>query len=562
MFQLVRYLTALALVISSGGFFSSAEGQVDQAKRSVGSIAGKVTVKGKGRAGIIVGLRPVDSGFPPRQLLKAISDEAGNYRFEGVGPGRWLVMPYAPTSVVVHYPFASTGKMIVVAARESVDGIDFDLLGGGVITGRVTDSDGRPLIEERINLFPADSTLLAQGRHPSGADSWPGVTIADPREPRSAQTDDRGVYRIFGLVAGRYKVAVGQPEKSGSVIATRRTFLQTFYPDTTNPGKATVIEVTEGGEVSNIDITVGRALRSFSAKGQIVENETGKPVPGRRWGLARLTDTRDTIFNPAASASNSTGEFKIEGLLPGRYAVFVQPDQNRPAYSEPVQFEILDKDIDGMIIKTQPGGSLSGKVMFEGMHDKTFFAKLSQMSLNVYVYSQATALPNWHSAAINSDGSFQIRGLQPGTASINTVSSADSTLVKNLLILHTERYGIEQPRGIEIKTNEQIEGLTVLVAYGTGVVRGEVRFENGVLPAGSRVLIRVTRTDKFNPLTGTDVDARGRFQIERLPPGNYWLDVDVYLPGGRRWPSPLRQQINVAGGFSDVTFTLDLNPTP
>ena len=47
--------------------------------------------------------------------------------------------------------------MIVVAAGESVDGIDFALVGGGVITGRVTDSDGRPLIEERLNLIPADS---------------------------------------------------------------------------------------------------------------------------------------------------------------------------------------------------------------------------------------------------------------------------------------------------------------------------------------------------------------------------------------------------------------------
>lgn len=540
----------LGLVICNVGFYSRAETQVGQeAKSLVGTISGKVTVHGKGRAGIVVGLRSADPGFQPGPLLKATSDQDGNYRLGGVNPGRWLVIPIAPAFVVANHSFGSTGKMILVAAGESIDNIDFALVGGGVITGRVTDSDGRPLIEERITLIPADSPK-------------PGVTSAYTDELRTSQTDDRGVYRIFGLAASRYKLSVGQPEKSGLVTTTRRAYQQTFYPNTTNPAKAGLVEVTEGGEASHIDITVGRTLQGFSASGQIVDGETGKSVPGKRWGLARMTDNRDSNFYNTYYPSNNKGEFKIEDLLPGRYAVFLQPDQNVPAYSEPVPFEVLDKDIEGLVIKILPGTTLSGRVVIEGIQDKAFLAKLSQMRLNVYVYSSTTALPNWHSAAINPDGSFQIGGLQPGTASINTVSSQDSTLVKNLLILHTERYGIEQPRGIEMKANDQIEGLTVVVAYGTGVVRGEVTYENGILPAGSRVLVRVTRTDKVNQLTGTEVDARGHFQIERLPPGSYWLDVDANLPPGHRRPPSVRQQVNVAGGVTEITFTLDLNPTP
>lgn len=562
MFNPARYLIALAFVLSNVGFHSIAEAQVAQAKKSLlGTISGKVTFQGKGVPRIIVALRR-ESVLQPGLVLKSTTDEDGTYHLTGISSGPWFVMPFAPRFVVANYSFGATGKMIVVEPGESVDGMDFALVGGGVITGRVTDADGLPLIDERIYLIPADSPQPLAGKHPSGSDSWPGVTTADPKEPRFSQTDDRGVYRIFGLAAGKYKVAVGQEQKGGLVTTTRRAFLQTFYPDTTNPAKATLVEVTEGGEVSNIDVTVRRALRSFSAKGQIVTSETDKPVPGRRWGIAKLTDNQDRSFIPTPSTSNNIGEFKIEGLLPGRYAVFLQPDQDAPAYSEPVQFEILDKDIDGLVVKTQPGASLSGKVVFDGIQDNAFFAKLSQLRLNVYVYSAAIALPNWHSAAVNPDGSFIIRGLQPGTASINTVSSRDSSLVKNLLILRTERYGIEQPRGIEMKASEQIEGLTVMVAYGTGVVRGEIRYENGVLPPGSRVVVRVTPVDKFNPITGTDVDARGRFQIERLPPGSYWLDVDLYLPGGRRGPHPMRQQVNVAGDVSEVTFTLELKPVP
>lgn len=546
MFHPILYLT-LGLVFCNIGFHLREDAQ--ETKSLVGTISGKVTVHGKGRAGIVVGLRSADPGFQPGPLLKSTSDEDGNYRLGGVNPGRWLVIPIAPAFVVGNHSFESTGKMVLVAAGESIDSIDFALVGGGVITGRVTDSDGRPLIEERITLIPVDAPK-------------PGVTSAGTDELRASQTDDRGVYRIFGLAASRYKLAVGQPENSGLVTTTRRAYQQTFYPNATNPAKATVVEVTEGGEASHIDITVGRTLQGFSASGQIVDGETGKPVPGRRWGLAKMTDNRDSNFYNTHYPSNNKGEFKIEDLLPGRYAVFLQPDQDVPAYSEPVPFEVLDKDIEGLIIKILPGTTLSGRVVIEGIQDKAFFAKLSQMRLNVYVYSSATGLPNWHSAAINPDGSFQIGGLQPGTASINTVSSQDSTLVKNLLILHTDRYGIEQPHGIEMKANDQIEGLTVVVAYGTGVIRGEVRYENGILPSGSRVLVRVTRTDKVNQLTGTEVDARGHFQIERLPPGSYWLDVDANLPPGHRRPPSVRQQVNVAGGVTEITFTLDLNPTP
>jgi hypothetical protein len=418
-----------------------------------------------------------------------------------------------------------------------------------VITGRVTDSDSRPLIEERLYLIPADS--------PETVD----ITAA-PNVTRAPQTDDRGVYRIFGLAPGRYKISVGQGEKRGFVTATRRAYQQTFYPDTINPAKATVVEVSEGGEASHIDIIVSRTLKTFSAAGQIVDGESGQPVVGKRWSVARMTESWNTNYYPNNYPSNNNGEFRIERLLPGRYAVFVQSEQDVPAYSEPVHFEILDQDIAGLVIKTQPGATLSGKVVIEGIQDKTFFAKLTQMRLNLYVYAPASGFPSWHSAAISSDGSFQIRGLQPGTASINTVSSADSSLVKNLLILHTERFGIEQTRGIEVKANELIEGLTVVVAYGTGIVRGEVKFDRSLLPAGSRVMVKVTRTDKYNPLTGTEVDARGRFQIERLPPGSYWLDVDVFFPAGRRGPSAMRQQVNVAGGVTEVTLTFDLNPTP
>jgi hypothetical protein len=95
-------------------------------------------------------------------------------------------------------------------------------------------------------------------------------------------------------------------------------------------------------------------------------------------------------------------------------------------------------------------------------------------------------------------------------------------------------------------------------------VSGELKYVNGSPPAGIHVQLRVTRTDKIAPLTATEADARGRFRIERLPPGSYWLDVNAYLPSAYWKPPPsVRQQFNIANGsVNEITITLDLSSEP
>ena len=61
-------------------------------------------------------------------------------------------MPAAPASSCD--PGDPGGKTLIITAGETVEGIDFTLARGGVITGRVIDSEGGPLIEEPITLLP------------------------------------------------------------------------------------------------------------------------------------------------------------------------------------------------------------------------------------------------------------------------------------------------------------------------------------------------------------------------------------------------------------------------
>ena len=58
-----------------------------------------------------------------------------------------------------------------------------------------------------------------------------------------------------------------------------------------------------------------------------------------------------------------------------------------------------------------------------------------------------------------------------------------------------------------------------------------------------------------------EVDSRGRFLIERLPPGTYELKVTVFPPGGDVLDEGAKQQVTVTENtISEVTVTLKLKP--
>ena len=75
---------------------------------------------------------------------------------------------------------------------------------------------------------------------------------------------NRGIYRIFGLRPGRYKVSVGQESVYRGVGSGRHSLSTTFHPDTNEAAKAGVIEISEGSEATSMDITVGRAREGFA----------------------------------------------------------------------------------------------------------------------------------------------------------------------------------------------------------------------------------------------------------------------------------------------------------
>ncbi len=534
-----------ALLLCCAGSCPRANSQTKTAQKSIdATVSGKVTIKGKPAPGVVVGLRSSQPAqFDP--TFKATTDQDGKYRVSDVPTGSYEVAPVAPAFVIsdVNNP---RGQTVIITESENVEGIDFELVRGGVITGKVTDADGNPVVVEHVNVLPVDQ------RNQRGRDPF----------SLGFQTDDRGIYRVFGVPPGHYKVSIGQGD-NGFNGRGRPAYPTTFYPDATDSSKATVIEIDEGTEATKIDITVSRrAEQVFSVKGRVVD-EGGKPVANVGIELSRIiiTDANSSSsFGGGTSArSDRQGEFRVEKLPAGKYSISIDPPPESDLRADPVTFDVLDQDVTGLLIKTFVGASLSGVVVIEGARDNSVMAALAQSYISAYIRNENFS--SSQSARVKPDGSFRIGGLREGIANFSLYIPG-----KRLTISRTERDGVVQSNGIQIQNAEQVAGIRVIVAYHNGSIRGVVKLENGTLPPDGRLIIQLATTTGDSLPTVAEpaaVDSRGHFLIEGLATGNYELTIMAYAPGGRQRPPAAKQAVSVTdGAATDVIVTIDLTPTP
>jgi Carboxypeptidase regulatory-like domain len=548
--SIVRAVTVtLEILLSSLLVFSQTQ-TTSKAVKPVGSISGRVTIKEKAAPGIAVALRGSDFFNPYDVRPRAVTDQDGNYKIANVAAGSYEVvfgaLGYIPTDV------NSRSRSVVVGDGENIENINFALVRGGVITGRITDADGRPAIQQAVRLFRAD---------PPNPRTPQSQVQERPLSPaNTSTTDDRGIYRMFGLMPGRYKVSAGRGDNvypGGGGPIGRVSYKEVFFPDATDHTKATVLEVSEGSETTNIDITLGRPFETFSARGRVINGEKGEPVANVRFTLQRVVGDQYE-FTPQFVMSNALGGFSAEGLIPGKYSVFMMSDTNSDLRAENTSFDIIDADVTGVTVRVVKGASISGIVVLE-TEDKRAFAKLTQLELQAYVQNpNAKSMGSSSRATIGGDGSFRFGGLGDGIAnlSINPVNALNQ--IKGFMLSRVERDGVVQRRGLEVKEGEQITGVRVIVNYGTATIRGFVTIENGPLPPGARIFVRLLKAGEVPTIRPPNVDERGRFLVEGLPAGSYEISVSVSGPGLKPRP-PVKQDVVLQDGVvSDVTITLDL----
>ena len=549
-----RFVSLLLLTLLSVAIPLRAQSPAKPASPKVprGTVSGRVTIKDKPAPGVVVGLRKsLVSGPFLESFQKGTTDQEGNYRIANVAPGSYEVVPSAPAYVVADANFGR-GKNVVVGEDEEVEDINFSLVRGGVVTGKVTDADGRPVISQQVYLYR--TTDFSQQQREPMRQIFPATNV---------QTDDRGIYRFFGLPAGQYKVAAGRGEGAlaGTFSTGRLIYKQVFHPDTPDQTKATAVDVREGSEAANIDIALGRAMQTFSASGRIIYKDTQLPAPNFRFGFRRFSGERMEAVE-SMGVSNAQGDFVVDGLAPGRYGFFLYPNQNPELYAEAVMFDVVDQDVSMITVKLARGSTASGVIVFEH-EDKKAFAKLLQFHLRGQLSTPSGVSVMMQSATtpISPDGSFRLTGLSAGRLHFWLFEPTGFSPPKGFLVSRIEHNGVVVPH-VDVQDGDQLIGLRVFISYGSASVRGVVNYDRGLLPQGARLFANLMKLGPpMRTIASTAVDARGHFLMEGVPAGVYELMVSVTAAPGLR-AVPTRQQITVQDGVvSDVSVTLDL-PQP
>lgn len=519
----LRVLALLGAVILSAAFCLAQTPPKEPA-----SVSGHVTIAGKSAAGITVVATASSTFFDAKTVSKTTTDDEGNYKLTGLAPGRLSIFPLSKAFILkAGDDYKRAEQAVNVGEGEALTKVDFELVRGAVITGRITDADGRPLIGERVNV-------VMEGR------PEPGTQMM--LDGNRNQTDDRGIYRIYGLRPGNYKVSVGQAAKDGGFTVMGfggSQYVKTFYPGVLEEAKAALVELKEGSEVKSIDIMVNKPGSGFAVSGRVIDADSGQPAANLYIGHSAVDDEGHVLpgMNFSGSQSDANGKFRLEGVRPGRYAVYTFAVQNENTnYSEPVPFEITDGDVTGIEIKVRRGASLSGVAVLENSADA---APGVLQTLSLYAYSERKGgAPSFSRGGIAADGSFQFGGLAPGRVRIGVQGFPAPP--KGLTLERTELDGVEQKEGIEVTAGQKLSGVRLVFAYGTGSIRGEVRVEGRELaPQLIQVIIRSTPgTREFS--RGTSLDNRYHFVVENIPPGNYELVLEKNLFAGE---DPIRREL-------------------
>ncbi|HEU0183683.1 MAG TPA: carboxypeptidase-like regulatory domain-containing protein, partial [Blastocatellia bacterium] len=274
---------------------------------------------------------------------QAECDDGGNFKLTGLTPGSYIINALMPGYVSMN---SASGSEI----HRIGENVTLTLVKGGVITGRVTDADGEPMEGVSVDLRMAGDV---EGHFSWVPDYWGDQGL----------TDDRGVYRAYGLPPGKYMVSVTDAPLPEFHSSSFRHGAPTYYPSA-NRAAASAITVRAGEEVTGIDIRY-HGQQEHSISGAIsgeVESESS---------LSSVSVAlRDEAGGEVLGTTEVVGSrnFTLYGVADGTYEIVAQRldyQGSNTAISAPRRVTVKGSDVTGVNLKLLKPASISGRVAIE-----------------------------------------------------------------------------------------------------------------------------------------------------------------------------------------------------
>ncbi len=460
----------------------------------------------------------------PLSQRVTLTDNDGRFKFDGLDAALYILSASAPGWITRPADLENGPQFFRLG-----DSVTLTLLKGAVITGTVLSSFGEPVVQVVVR-----ATMIrdAKGLTPKT------LTFQAPR-----MTDDRGVYRLYGLQPGTYVVSAGGRNSFGGNNAYDQDS-PTYAPSSTAES-AVQISVNSGDEAAGVDIRY-RAESGHAISGVITGVPDGNPSA---INIQALQDFSGSAV-PAASASLPPGRngFSLYGLSDGEYDLRAQfftsaGDSSDSAVKHVV---IHGSDIDGVELNMRPLGSISGRIALTKSELATCRNKreprFDETLVAAAIYERAK-LPQWPfsgvlptPAPILKDGNFRIRNLIAGQYNLSVKILARYWYLKSIqqqtaavaATVRTTPDNKDVARyGINLGVGEQATRVTVNLAEGAASLSGMLDLNNERnVPENYFVYLAPAEKESAADVLrffASPVGGDGSFVISNLPPGRYWL---------------------------------------
>jgi hypothetical protein len=495
-----------------------------------GRITGTVAAADNGRpvkrARVFISAAELDGG------RGAMTDDSGVYEFTDLPAGRYTITVSKSGWVSLSYgqrrPLQA-GTPLQLADGQQLKSIDFQLPRGSVIGGHVLDEDG---------------------------DAMPGVTVRVMRyqylqgERRltpasSGQTDDKGQYRVWGLMPGDYYVNAvtrgggggfggpggpggfggrggrgggggGGGNADGDVV----NYAPTYYPGVASVNDAKPITLGLGQET--LDINFNMQLVRMSRITGHVQNPDGTPVTSGNLSLA--IDTSAVRGNQMGmnygGRINWDGAFTIANVPPGRYILRARGDDGDEPQFAAQPISLNGEDLSDLIVILAEGATINGTVTFQS--GATNLPDLSQFRVTAPATDQSAVGPQ-PNARPDKDGKFSLSGVPTGMHLIRPAGNSRGFVLKSVTV--GARDVTDTP--IELRAGETVSNVTIVFTDQMNEVNGTITTETGTPMSEYTVLAFPTDAALWRPLARqimtTRPDQTGAYKIRGLPAGQYYI---------------------------------------
>jgi hypothetical protein len=465
----------------------------------------------------------------------ATADDNGDFRIDGLDAGLYRVSASAPGYVPASQPSLTDSQ----GYYHIGDSVILTMVKGGVITGTVTGPKG-----------PA----IALGVHAIRVRDEAGKPLSAPVLFRERSTDDRGVYRFYGLLPGAYLVAAAKPQIGFIAPSAYDNDAPTYFPSSTRDTASEI--VVRSGEEITADIQY-RAEAGHAISGKVAGVAESQTQFSSGASIT-LVDVRDrSAFMSVAANSNANFGFAFYGIPDGEYELYAS--QYLPSRDElrspPRRVTVRGEDVTGINLTLGSQASIEGRLVFErdpkadcaerreaATQETIVFGRRYEPEKKIDSATKAGPLPDVSLSSINyvaqgvadAKGTFTLRNLPSGTYLIDPRAPASGWYLRSITsgAAQTAAARNSNPppvarEGLTLKTGERVSGLTVTFTEGAASVRGRVSGVEGQnLPPRLRVyLVPAERESIDNVLRFFEgaADGDGRFSIGNLAPGRYWI---------------------------------------